>query len=180
MFALNQETPGGLWLCPLALYSKIWKGRHAATYKLFIRVDVCFLSLPVQKKERTKRMFVWFWRHAMCGLVLCNNQYHNLNVLFLVVVLSCHPCFLLYYSISEWCMIYGLDICVQGGDVGVSTGRCFIFVMKYIMLTYSQAGIMFISFCWWMPVFNPLEKMQTCVEGAWWNRSGRKKAVSAC
>lgn len=43
-------------------------------------------------------------------------------------------------------LVYGLDICVQGGDVGVSTGRCFIFVMKYIMLTYIQAGIMFISF----------------------------------
>lgn len=43
-------------------------------------------------------------------------------------------------------LVYGLDICVQGGDVRVSTGRCFIFVMKYIKLTYIQAGIMFISF----------------------------------
>lgn len=34
---------------------------------------------------------------------------------------------------------------VQGGDVRVTTGRCFIFVMKYIMLTYIQAGIMFNS-----------------------------------
>lgn len=43
-------------------------------------------------------------------------------------------------------LVYGLDICVQGGDVRVSTGRCFIFVMKYIMHTYIQAGNMFISF----------------------------------
>lgn len=43
-------------------------------------------------------------------------------------------------------LVCGLDICVQGGDVRVSTGRCFIFVMKYIKLTYIQAGIMFISF----------------------------------
>lgn len=42
-------------------------------------------------------------------------------------------------------LVYGLDICVQGGDVRVSTGRCFIFVMKYIKLTYIRAGIMFIS-----------------------------------
>lgn len=44
-------------------------------------------------------------------------------------------------------LAYGLDICVQGGDVRISTGRCFIFVMKYIMHTYLQAGIMlFFSF----------------------------------
>lgn len=28
----------------------------------------------------------------------------------------------------------------------VSTGKCFIFFMKYIKLTYIQAGMMFISF----------------------------------
>lgn len=43
-------------------------------------------------------------------------------------------------------LVYGVDICVLGGDVRVSTGRCFIFVMKYIKLTYIRAGIMFISF----------------------------------
>lgn len=42
-------------------------------------------------------------------------------------------------------LVYGLDTCVRG-DMRVSTGRCFIFVMKYIKLTYIQAGIMFISF----------------------------------
>lgn len=34
---------------------------------------------------------------------------------------------------------------MQAGDARVITGRCFIFVMKYIMLTYIQAGIMFNS-----------------------------------
>lgn len=37
-------------------------------------------------------------------------------------------------------------MCAYGGDVRVSPGRCFIFVMKYIKLTYTQARIMFISF----------------------------------
>lgn len=112
IFALSvkeifSETPGGLWLCPLAMYSSIWEGGCAATYKLFICVDVCFLSLPVQKKERTKQMFEWFWRHArvLCGPVLCNHQYHNLNVIFCSRCYSCHPCFLLYYGISEWCQV---------------------------------------------------------------------------
>lgn len=43
-------------------------------------------------------------------------------------------------------LVNGLDICMKGGDVRVSTGRCFIFVMKYIKLTYIRAGIMLISF----------------------------------
>lgn len=65
-------------------------------------------------------------------------------------------------------LVYGLDICVQGRDVRVSTGRCFIFVMKYIKLTYIQAGIMFFFFCCgWMSVFNPLEKMQKRWAGGW-------------
>lgn len=64
---------------------------------------------------------------------------------------SCHPCFLLYYIISEWCCkfmctVWTYCMCAYGGDVRVSPGRCFIFVMKYIKLTYTQARIMFISF----------------------------------
>lgn len=45
-------------------------------------------------------------------------------------------------------------MCACGGDVRVGPGRCFIFVMKYIKLTYTQARIIFISFrclysvCW--------------------------------
>lgn len=35
---------------------------------------------------------------------------------------------------------------MKAGDVRVSTGKCFIFVMKYIKLTYIQAGMMLISF----------------------------------
>lgn len=35
---------------------------------------------------------------------------------------------------------------MNAGDVRVSKGKCFIFVMKYIKLTYIQAGMMLISF----------------------------------
>lgn len=70
----------------------------------------------------------------------------TISVIFLSCCYSCHPCFLLYYSISEWCQVlFMVWMYVQGGDVRVTTGRCFIFVMKYIMLTYIQAGIMFNS-----------------------------------
>lgn len=44
------------------------------------------------------------------------------------------------------CTVWTYCMCAYGGDVRVSPGRCFIFVMKYIKLTYTQARIMFISF----------------------------------
>lgn len=121
-----------LWLCPPAMYSSIWKESSRSSYKLFIRVDVCF---PLWKKKQ--KMF----HHVFAiGLVLCNHQYHNLSV----ILSSCQPCFLLYYSISDWCpVLYMVWICVWGGVLRVSTGRCFIFVMKYIMHTYIQAEIVF-------------------------------------
>lgn len=82
------------------------------------------------------------WKDVCMILDTCKSH-HNLSH-FLSCCYSCHPCFLLYYSISEWCQVlYMVWMYVQGGDVKVTTGRCFIFVMKYIMLTYIQAGIMF-------------------------------------
>lgn len=79
-------------------------------------------------------------------------------------------------------LVYGLDICVQGGDVRVSTGRCFIFVMKYIMLTCIQAGIMFNSFvvveCLYLIHWKSCKNM-----GRGWNRQGEKRLpvlVSVC
>lgn len=43
----------GCWLEEEILLCTVqfWEGRCAATYKLFIRVDVCFLSLPVPRKK---------------------------------------------------------------------------------------------------------------------------------
>lgn len=66
-------------------------------------------------------------------------------------------------------LVYGLDICVQGGDVRVSTGRCFIFVMKYIKLTYIQAGIMFISFVVVECLYLIHWKRCKNVAAGWWN-----------
>lgn len=43
------------------------------------------------------------------------------------------------------CTVWTYCMCAHGGDARVSPGRCFIFVMKYIKLTYTQARIMFIS-----------------------------------
>lgn len=51
-----------------------------------------------------------------------------------------------YYIAVYLSVLYMVWTCVKGGDVRVSTGKCFIFVMKYIKLTYIQAGMMFISF----------------------------------
>lgn len=55
----------------------------------------------------------------------------------------------------------------------VSTGRCFIFVMKYIKLTYIQAGIMFISFVVVECLYLIHWKRRKHV-GSGWNRRGRK------
>lgn len=46
----------------------------------------------------------------------------------------------------------------------ISTGRCFIFVMKYIKLTYIQAGIIAYFFSCVCLLFNPLVKIQRCVQ----------------
>lgn len=68
-------------------------------------------------------------------------------VFFVNVILVIHLSYYItvYLKDVKSCIWFGY-LCVQGGDVRVSTGRCFIFVMKYIKLTYIQAGIMFISF----------------------------------
>lgn len=76
------------------------------------------------------------------------------------------------------CLVYGLDICVQGGDVRVSTGRCFIFVMKYIKLTYIQAGIMFIFLLWLNACYYSIGK-----DTKMWVGGGKdkgEKATSTC
>lgn len=76
-------------------------------------------------------------------------------------------------------LVYGLDICVQGGDVRVSAGRCFIFVMKYIKLTYIQAGIMFISFVVVECLYLIHWKRCKTVERRW-SKRGLPELVSPC
>lgn len=135
-----------LWLCPPAMYSSIWKESSRSSCKLFM----CGCLLSIMKEKNKRKMF----HHVFAiGLVLCNHQYHNLSV----ILFSCQPFFLLYYSISDWCpVLYMVWIHVCEEEfLRVSTGRCFIFVMKYIMHTYIQVGIMFSFCCSWMSIFNP-------------------------
>lgn len=76
--------------------------------KLFIHMDICFRSLPIQKK-REKGEKQWFWRVAEVVFVtsVSQSQCHFFSRYY-----SCHPCFLLYCSISECCcLVYGLDMC---------------------------------------------------------------------
>lgn len=79
-----------LWLCPPAMYSSIWKESSRSSCKLFM----CGCLLSIMKEKNKRKMF----HHVFAvGLVLCNHQYHNLSV----ILFSCQPCFLLYYSISD-------------------------------------------------------------------------------
>lgn len=61
----------------------------------------------------------------------------------------------------------------------VSTGRCFIFVMKYIKLTYIRAGIMFISFvvveCLYLIHWKRCKNV-----GRWGGTDEGEKGASAC
>lgn len=92
------------WLFLFFLYNWSWGGRH----KLFIHVDICFLSLPVQKKvEKGKKIMIL----ERCKSCLCNISI-TISVSFFSRYYSSHPCFLLYCSISECCcLVYGLDMC---------------------------------------------------------------------
>lgn len=107
----------------------------------------CLFQLK-RKKEQKRKVLMNLERcksSVWPGSVLCNH--HNTIVIFLSRCYPRHPCFLLYYSIFEWCQVlYMVWIRVCKEEMWVSTGRCFIFVMKYIKLTYIQAGIMFFSF----------------------------------
>lgn len=112
--------------------------------------DFCLFQRK-RKKERTKVMFLWFWRHArvLCGPVLCNHQYHNLNVVSLCCY-SCHPCFLLYYSISEWCQVlYMVWIYVCKEEMWESVQEDALFLLWNILcLLVSKQELCLILLLW--------------------------------
>lgn len=119
----------------------------AATYKLFICVDnFFFLSLSIVKK-RQKMCF--FMISQKCKLSVWSlyssvSQSQCQFVFFFSFSLS-KPCFVLYCSISDWTFAYGLNMCVQGGDVKVSTGRCFIFFNEiYYAYLYPYMSFVFV------------------------------------
>lgn len=143
-----------LLVCDVQLEIREAKTRH---FKQSIYTNWTFCFLAVQKTERKEKMFeeekedccvVWFYVTVAITI-------SDFLVCFSSQIYSRHPCFLLYYIISEWCCkfmctVWTYCMCAYGGDVRVSPGRCFIFVMKYIKLTYTQARIMFISFCFFL------------------------------
>lgn len=132
-----------LWLCPPAMYSSIWKESSRSSYKLFIRVDVCF---PLWKKKQ--KMF----HHVFAiGLVLCNHQYHNLCV----ILSSCQPCFLLYYSISDWCpVLYMVWIYVCEEEFWESVQEDALFLLWNILCILISKQKLFSFCCSWMSIFN--------------------------
>lgn len=131
---------------------------------------------------KRKKMFWWFWRHerGLCSQVQFSVTLTISKSFFFSPRYSCHPCFLLYYSIFEWCQVLYMVwtyVCEEK-IVRVSTGRCFIFVMKYIKLTYIQAGIMFVSYV--VVVCLYLIQWRRCRNGTWGGvESGRKAASEA-
>lgn len=98
-----------------------------------------------------------------CKCHLCNISITISVSFFVAIILVIHVSYYIaiYLNVVVLFMVW---TCVKGGDVRVSTGKCFIFVMKYIKLTYIQAGMMFISFLC-LPLFNPSEKKRQRSEG---------------
>lgn len=100
-----------------------------------------FCRFLYKRKEKGEKQ--WFWRDAKIVFVtsVSQSQCHFLVDIILVNHVSYYIA--VYLNVVVLFMVW---TCVKGGDVRVSTGKCFIFVMKYIKLTYIQAGMMFISF----------------------------------
>lgn len=158
-FVVNQEdssfseTFGRLWLCLAAMCSSDLK-RKACRYLLFIRVNAWELSLPAQKIERKKKDFAMVF-----GLVLCKqSQCHFLVVVIVVVHVSYY--ITVYLMMSS--LVYGLDMCVQGGDVRwTSQYRKMLYFCYEIYYAYLYPSRNYVYFfcCGWMPVFNPWKKL---------------------
>lgn len=140
-----QEPP---WLCSPAMYSLNLKTEDAPllTNYLYVWTIFFFLSLSIVKK-RQKMCF--FMISQKCKLSVWSlyssvSQSQCQFVFFFSFSLS-KPCFVLYCSISDWTFAYGLNMCVQGGDVKVSTGRCFIFFNEiYYAYLYPYMSFVFV------------------------------------
>lgn len=81
------------------------------------------------------------WKSCICNISITVSVSFFLVDIIHVIHVSYYIA--VYLNVVVLFMVWS---CVKGGDVRVSTGKCFIFVMKYIKLTYIQAGMMFISF----------------------------------
>lgn len=168
LWDLRSRSRGAVWLCPLVMYSSIWEGRCAATYKLFICVDVHCWSLPVQKTERN-RCFWSFWRHERgpCGQVQLFVTLTISKSFFFSPCYSCHPCFLLYYSIFEWCQVLYMVWIYVCEEKIVSQYRKMLYFCYEIYQAYLYSSRNYVRFlCRGRTfVFNPAEKMQKIGRG---------------
>lgn len=108
-----------------------------------------FCLFQYKRKKEQKRCFNDFGdmqEFCMVQSLVTISITISMSFFLVNVILVNHVSYYITVYLNDVRLVYGLDICVQGGDVRVSTGRCFIFVMKYIKLTYIQAGILFISY----------------------------------
>lgn len=109
-----------------------WKTWYSIEYCEFEDVHLkrkssLFLSLCTTETEMEDTNYLYTWTFAFC-LFLYREKgekqqfWRNAKVVFVTSVsqsqchffsryYSCHPCFLLYCSISECCLVYGLDMC---------------------------------------------------------------------
>lgn len=138
--SFRSESPSGLWLRTPTMYS--WTRRRYLQ-------TIYTLSDSSGVKERTEQMTLETCESSVWSQYRCH---------FFSQCYCCQPCFLLYYSISEWYQVfYVLWIYVCKEEMwGVSTGRCFIFVMKYTMLTFYPSRNYVCFFSCRVPVFNPV------------------------
>lgn len=111
------------------------------------------LSLPVQTKVKRKTL-------ETCMASMCSTSLQRHNVVFYFVICVSYYITLMSNEMMSG-VVNGLDVChyFQGADV--SRGRCFIFVIKYIMLTYISRGFVLFFCHGLMFLFNPLDKMHT-------------------
>ena len=74
---------------------------------------------------------------------------------------SCHPCFLLYYSISEWCQVLYMVwtyVCKEEMWESVQEDALFLLWNILSLLISKQELCSFLFCCGWILVFNPPEK----------------------
>lgn len=116
-------------------------------------------------KERTEQMTLETCRSSVWSQCQCH---------FFSQCYCCHPCFLLYYSISEWYQVfYVVWIYVCKEEMWESVPEDALFLLWNILcLLFIQAGIMFVSFLVECLYLIQSEMMQKC---KWGRKRWRRK-----
>lgn len=136
------------------------------------------LSVSSSTKERKNKKDVWMIlekRKSSMWFFVTISITISMSFCFFSRCYSCHPCFLLYYSISEWCQVlYMVWIYVCKEDMWESVQEDALFLLWNILsLLISKQELCLFFCCGWMPVFNQLEEMQKCGQGVEYVREKR-------